>query len=404
MSKIVLDEIASGYQLSKVNENFQKIEDELNNKVLYRNAPEGEPNTLENSIDANGFGIFNLGGLSLEGYEDLAALSEQVEAWRDEVQVDRDEVVALHDDFDSKYLGTKASEPTVDNQGNPLTAGQWYFNTSLVPARNRVYNGVSWQDIAPYEGGVVEEIDPSLYASQAEAEAGVENTKVVTSLRVKQAIDAQALRKANNLSDLANASTARTNLGLGDAATKTAGTLTGNVLLLAEDNKLPALDGSLLTNLPEPVVPKELRQVVFYETGAYASGSAVIPQDDTIPQQSTDGTQFMSQAFTPTAADSIIEVEVLANLDNQSGTYAMTGALFKDTTEDAVAVGRTNSYFTSGCQLFLKYREVAGSTAERTYKFKAGTPSAVVTAFNGYTGRLMGGQMNSYIKITEYAP
>lgn len=197
---------------------------------------------------------------------------------------------------------------------------------------------------------------------------------------------------------------ARTNLGLGSAATKNAGTGAGEVLQLAEANKLPALDASLLTGIPVPEAENPIRQVVWFETGAYASGSATIPQDDTIPQQSTDGTQFMSQAFTPTAADSIIEVEVLANLDNQSGTYAMAGALFKDATEDAIAVGRTNSYFTTGCQLLMRHREVAGSTTTRTYKFKAGTPSAVVTAFNGYTGRLMGGEMNSYIKITEYAP
>lgn len=39
--------------------------------------------------------------------------------------------------------------------------------------------------------------------------------------------------------------------GFGDAATKVAGTGAGEVLLLAEANKLPALDGSLLTNLDQ---------------------------------------------------------------------------------------------------------------------------------------------------------
>ena len=32
MSKIVLDDTLSGYNLSKINANFQKIEDALNNK------------------------------------------------------------------------------------------------------------------------------------------------------------------------------------------------------------------------------------------------------------------------------------------------------------------------------------------------------------------------------------
>lgn len=46
------------------------------------------------------------------------------------------------------------------------------------------------------------------------------------------------------------AADARTNLGLGTAATKNTGTSSGNVVELDGSGKLPALDGSNLTNLP----------------------------------------------------------------------------------------------------------------------------------------------------------
>ncbi len=66
MAKIELDNISSGYNLSKVNANFQKIEDELNNKVLYRDVVEGEPNQLEVDVDMNGNRILNLPDPSLD--------------------------------------------------------------------------------------------------------------------------------------------------------------------------------------------------------------------------------------------------------------------------------------------------------------------------------------------------
>ena len=60
MSKIVLNDITSTDQVSVINDNFDKLENELNNKVLYRNNPTGENNALITNIDANGKRIYNL--------------------------------------------------------------------------------------------------------------------------------------------------------------------------------------------------------------------------------------------------------------------------------------------------------------------------------------------------------
>ena len=54
---------------------------------------------------------------------------------------------ASYDSFDDRYLGAKASAPSVDNDGNALTAGALYFNTTT--GAMQVYDAVAaaWEGI-----------------------------------------------------------------------------------------------------------------------------------------------------------------------------------------------------------------------------------------------------------------
>jgi hypothetical protein len=49
---------------------------------------------------------------------------------------------ALFDQFDDRYLGVKASDPTLDNDGNALVAGALYINSGS--GFIRVYTGSAW--------------------------------------------------------------------------------------------------------------------------------------------------------------------------------------------------------------------------------------------------------------------
>ena len=56
------------------------------------------------------------------------------------------------DTFDDRFLGAKASAPVVDNDGNALVTGALYFNTTNDTMY--VFNGAVWLNFSPVEYGV----------------------------------------------------------------------------------------------------------------------------------------------------------------------------------------------------------------------------------------------------------
>lgn len=112
MTKLVLQDIASGHSLSKINQNFTDIEEEFQNKVLYRNNPESEPNTMETALDMNSKRILNLpapisdnepvrlgdiGGITIEMLEEASADIELILSIGDSVAQDSAAAVAAAD-------------------------------------------------------------------------------------------------------------------------------------------------------------------------------------------------------------------------------------------------------------------------------------------------------------------
>ena len=68
MAKITIDDILASFaSTTSINTRFNQIEDDLNDKVLYRDNPTGEANQMENALDMNENHIINLPQAILAG-------------------------------------------------------------------------------------------------------------------------------------------------------------------------------------------------------------------------------------------------------------------------------------------------------------------------------------------------
>ena len=75
MAKLTISDITSGYaSTTALNATFNSIEDEFNNKVLYRNNPSGEPNQMFNDIDMNNNRLLNVSSLTVNGVDILTSV------------------------------------------------------------------------------------------------------------------------------------------------------------------------------------------------------------------------------------------------------------------------------------------------------------------------------------------
>jgi hypothetical protein len=145
-------------------------------------------------------------------------------------------------------------------------------------------------------------------------------------------------------------------------------------------------------------------QIVNSSTGAVATGTTLIPSDDTIPQI-TEGDQYMTLAVTPRSATSKLVIEVVVQVASSAAGGRMSAALFQDATANALAVS-TQGFVDANKPMMLSFTHymTSGTTSATTFRVRVGASVAGTTTFNGASGaRLYGGVSSSSITITEVA-
>jgi len=143
-------------------------------------------------------------------------------------------------------------------------------------------------------------------------------------------------------------------------------------------------------------------QVVNTQTGAVATGTTTIPNDDTIPQI-TEGDEYMTRAITPTNASNQLRIDVVAHIAESTANSTTCVALFQDSTAGALGCGFEFDNATSAAlNIKTTHFMTAGTTSATTFRVRAGSNQAGTITFNGFSGaRKYGGVISSSITITE---
>lgn len=117
------------------------------------------------------------------------------------------QVQAVYDDFDDRYLGEKATEPTVDNDGDPLEVGALFFNTT--ENYLMVYSGTMWLalDLSIADGSITQaKLATDSVGTAQIIDANVTEPKIATG-----AISFVKLKTDNFISSLSEVLTTATN-------------------------------------------------------------------------------------------------------------------------------------------------------------------------------------------------
>ena len=141
--KPTLTTINSGYTSTSVlNNNFTKVTEAFDNTLSLDGST---PNAMQADLDLNNNNIINARTLIINGvdvFDALEASKAAAAASATSAAASAALSEASLDSFESIYLGASAANPTTDLNGDPLTLGDWYFNTAENAVR--VYNGTTF--------------------------------------------------------------------------------------------------------------------------------------------------------------------------------------------------------------------------------------------------------------------
>lgn len=241
----------------------------------------------------------------------------------------------IYDNFDDRYLGNKASDPTVDNDGNPLLVGAIYFNTTV--NETRFYNGSIWES-------------PEATATQAASSAQTSATSAATSATnaansasAASTSEVNAGASASNAAtSAANASTSESNAATSELNASNSATSASSSATSASSSATSASSSASAAATSETNAANSATSAASSETAS--SGSALDAEDSNLEAQAwatkttgvvnsyidgieqADGIEYSAKKYSIDASSSASNASTSESNANASATAASTSA------------------------------------------------------------------------------
>lgn len=316
MAKITISDLSGGFaSIDALNAAFQDLEDELNNKVLYRNNPLGEPNSMQSNLDMNGKSILNISTWEADN------LSVQNLTLNGELVVPSDLATSTlpdHTGNDGKYLKTDGS--TASWQDLSYTPGGTGAVVTTVQSKLREF--VSVTDFGAVGDGVTNDtaaiqaaIDYAYSIGTGLSGGGVNMFKYGKAVFMPNGVYSVSSLHIPEGVDL---------IGENMHATKLAAQATGGHVLI--------VDPVAGTNYQAKQAPKSTLRNFSIDGGNYGvilgklamatSGSPVLTMSSAANADVLPGYRLRAQGFTTDATVLSVVGDVVTVNENSSMTYA----------------------------------------------------------------------------------
>jgi trimeric autotransporter adhesin len=272
----------------------------------------------------------------------------------------------IFDNFDDRFLGTKTSDPTVDNDGNALSVGAVYYNSSANSVR--FYNGSSWD--APATSAATSATNAANSASAASTSetnaassastASTQATNAATSATNAATSETNAASSATSAASSAStattkaseASTSASNASTSETNAATSATSASGSATTATTQATNASNSASAASTSESNASTSETNAATSETNAAASETAAATSETNAASSATNASNSATAAATSAnnAATSATNAAASAVDATNNGAAQVTLATNQVTLATTQATNAANSATTATTQ------------------------------------------------------